>query len=426
MSKFLLLTALLAWLPFSSSAELSIATNLTLSSAVALAVRDNAELKSQRTKWEAMQERASQADALPNPMFTYSGMDMASGGTWPNTGEKRFMVQQEFPWAGKRGLREGIAVKDAEIMQRELEAMTRDMVMMIKENYFDLYAVQRVIAITREEEAVIRRIVKVTETMYATGERSQVDVLKAQAEITMLKQKLLETQVQENTLKAKLNTLLNRRADAPIGIAITPPEAGVGGNMEPLFALAATNRPEIQAAQIQIERYELEKQLMSKETLPDYKLGLEYRDIAANDNMLMVSVSVDLPIRRAKYRAGIREAEKMRNSSQAAREAAERQSALDVQDAHFKLLTAQRTLDLYRTELIPQATARFDASEAGYRTGKVDFMDLLESERFLLGAKMREAMAAGTVGMLAARMERALGAEVGGEEWPLRNRNERD
>ena len=408
----LFVTGLVTWASTTIASESLVATNLTLTTALQFALRDNAELKSLRAKWEAMQERPAQAGALPNPMFTYSGMDMASGGTWPNTGEKRFMVQQEFPWLDKRGLREGIAAKDAETMQRELEVMTLDVVMMVKESYFDLFAVQRVIAITREEESVIRRLVKVAETMYATGDRSQVDVLKAQSEITMLKQKLLETQTQENTLKAKLNTLLNRRADAPIGTAITPPETGFGGNMETLFNMAVTNRPEVQAAQTQIERYELEKDLMKKEFMPDYKLGLEYRDIAASDNMVMFSVSVDLPIRRAKYRAGVREAEKMRASSEAALESAKRRSALDVQDAHFKWVTAQRTLTLYRAELIPQAVARFNASEAGYRTGKVDFMDLLESERFMLGAKMMAAMTEGAVGMQAARLERAVGASL--------------
>ena len=386
-------------------------TNFTLDAAMDLAVRDNADLKSLRAKTEAMQERQAQAGALPNPMFTYSGMDPVDGGNWPNTGEKRFMVEQEFPWFGKRGLREGIAGKDAEVMQREQEALTREVVMMVKENYYDLYAVQRVIGITRGEEEVLGRMEKVAESMYATGERAQVDVIKAQTEITMLKQKLLELLAQETALKAKLNALLNRRADEPLGPAVTPPEIQFSENVEALFAVAATNRPEILAAQAQIERYDLERKLMAKESLPDYTLGMEYRDITASDDMLMFTVSVDLPVWRSKYRAGVREAEKMRASSQAAREAAERQSALDVQDAHFKLLTARRTLELDRAELIPQAEARFKASEAGYRAGKVDFMDLLESERFLLGARMMAAMTEGAVGMESARLERAIGRE---------------
>ena len=177
-----------------SGSDSPVATNLTLPAAVELAVRDNAELKSLRAKWAAMRERPTQAGALSNPMFKYSGMDRASGGTWPDTNEKRFMVEQAFPWFGKRGLREDIATKDVEVMQRELDAMTRDVVMMVKESYYDLYAVQRVTAITGEEQEVLRRMGKVVETMYATGDRSQADVIKAQSEITMLKQKLLKVQ----------------------------------------------------------------------------------------------------------------------------------------------------------------------------------------------------------------------------------------
>jgi outer membrane protein TolC len=400
----------LIWAAEARADDPSAVVPLTLSAAVETALADNADLKSLRAKWEAMQERPAQAGALPNPMFTFSGMDMVNGGTWPDTNEKRFMVQQEFPWFGKRGLREGLAARDAEIMRHEWEAMAQEVVMRVKESYFDLYAVQRVIAIARDEEAVIRRMEKVAETLYATGERAQVDVIKAQAEISMLKQKLLELESQEAILKARLNTLFNRRADEPLGTPVTPPDTAYVTNTLPTFV--ATNRPEVQAAQAQFERAALERTLMAKDFLPDYKLGLEYRDFGNSENMAMVSISVDLPIWQSRIRAGVREAEKMRVSSQAAREAAERQSALEAQDAFFKLQAARQTLALTRTEIIPQAEARFNASEAGYRAGKVDFMDLLESERFLLNVKTMAAMTEGAVGMQAARLERALGTDV--------------
>lgn len=387
-------------------------TNVTLSAVVRQAVSDNPQLASLRAKWEAMLERPAQAKALPNPMLSYGGMDMANGGDWPDTNEKRVMAQQEFPWFGKRALREGIAAKEAESMRRELEAMTRDVVMTVKESFYDLYAVQQVITVTHEEETVLGRMAKIAETRYASGNGSQADLIKAQTEITMLKQRLLELRAQENTVKAKLNTLLNRRADEPLGTLSRPPAVGAPVEAAALFAEAARNRPEVLAAETQIERYGLEKKLMEKEYLPDYKLGLEYRDIQSEDNMLMFTVSVELPIWQSKYKAGVREAERMQASSLSAREAAERQSAFDVQDAHFKLLTAQRTLHIYRTELVPQAEARFSTSEAGYREGKVDFLDLLESERFLLNTKVMTAMSEGTVGMQAARLERAVGIDM--------------
>lgn len=393
--------------------EPKVGTNLTFAAAVELAVRDNPELASLRAKWEAMLERPLQAGTLPNPMFKYGGMDAVDGGRWPSTGEKRFMIEQEFPWFGKRELRAGVARKDAEIMQREFEGMTRDVVMMVKETYFQLHAVQQVIGVTQKDEVVLRRMAKNAETMYATGERTQQDVLKAKAEITMLQQRLMELAAQENALHAKLNTLLNRRADTPVGAVDTPPPVPDEGRLERLFGLAVANRPDVRAEQARIERYDQERELMKKENMPDYRLGLEYRHLGQSDDMMMFTISIDLPIWESKYEAGVREAEKMKASSEAAKVAVERRSAFDVQDAGFKLNTARRTLDLYRKELIPQAEARFNASEAGYQTGKVDFMDLLESQRFLLNIRVMSAMTEGDVGMQFARLERAVGVDLG-------------
>jgi outer membrane protein TolC len=279
--------------------------------------------------------------------------------------------------------------------------------------------VQRSLGITRTEEDVLKQIQKIAETRYATGEVTMQDVLKAQTEISMLKGRILEMEQQEVVLKAKLNQLLNRRADSPLGLAVTEPQRGLDANVDQLFELAEKNRPEIKGARAQIQRSQYQRDLTKKEFFPDYRLGVEYRnvgidwsDFSRSDNMLMFTVGIDLPIWHTKYRAGMREAEKMIESSRAGLEAVGKQVSFDVQDAGFKLLTARRTFDLYKLSLIPQAEARFSASEASYRTGKTDFIDLLESERFLLNARVMAAMAEGNLGMQAARLERAVGTDL--------------
>ncbi len=407
----LLLISLLAGVSPLVSAG-SDATNLTLTAAVVLAIQSNPELASLRAKWEAMQERPAQAGALPNPMFKYGGMDATEGGRWPNTGEKRFMVEQTFPWFGKRELRAQVAHADVTIMQQDLETMTRDVRMMVKEAYFDLQAVRQAATITRKDEEMLRRMAKLAEAMYTTGQRTEQDVLKAKAESTMLQQRLLELAAQENTLQARLNTLLSRPADAPVGPLTEIPPLPAAAQLQQLQAQAAANRPEVRLATARASRYDLERQLMQKERLPDYQLGLEYRHIGRDADMVMVTIGVELPIWRDKSAAGVREAELMQAASEASLTAARQRSAFDVQDAAFKLNTARRTVELYRQELVPQAEARFRTSEAGYQAGQVDFMDLLESQRFLLNARVMAVMAAGTLGMQAARLERATGVPL--------------
>ncbi len=408
-----ILAGLLAWGAVAVAEPAPAASNLTLAAAVELAVRDNAGLRSLRARQAAMQARPAQAGAWPNPMLTYGGMDLADGGTWPDTDEKRLMLQQAFPWFGKRGLRAELATQEAEAIRHAADGATRDAVMQVTERYFELAAVQRFLAIAGEDEVVLRRLEKMAETLYATGERAQVDVLQARAELTMLKQKQLAWQARAYTLSAGLNTLLGRPADAPLHAAAPPLQAGPDGLATALAAAAAARSPEVLAAETELARASLERRLMAKESWPDYTLGLEYRDLGDSDDLLMFTVSVELPVWRSKIRSGVHEAERMQAAGEAAHEEALRQSAREVQDAAFAFQAARRTLDLDRTELIPQAEARFTASEAGYRAGKVDFADLLESERFLLEVRTMTAMAEAAVGLQAARLARATGAEDG-------------
>jgi outer membrane protein TolC len=389
------------------------ATNLSLDETVKTALRDNSELKRLRAKWEAMRERPAQASALPNPMLRYSAMGLKDDFRFPDSEENRIGVEQEFPWFGKRALRGQIAEKDAAAMEREYEALRREVQMLTKETYYDLYALEQVVEITRSQADVLKRMEQTAQTKYTAGAVAQQDVIKAQAEITMLRQRLIELEQRGNALRAKLNELLNRPPDAFLGRPDTPPPDVTAPDKKLLIDRAEQKRPEIAAARIRAEKADLDRRLMVKEYFPDVTLGVELRSFREGEDMVMAMIAIDLPLWWGKNRAGVREAEKMAESWRAGVEAARRQTVYDVQDIYYKLTTAQRTLELYRQALLPQADARFAASEAGYRAGKADFLDLLESERFLLEIRVMAAMSAGNLGMQWARLERAVGTEEG-------------
>ena len=395
--------------------EPATATNLSLTAVVETALRDNAELMRMRAKWEAMRERPAQERSLPNPMFRYGAMGPGDNFNFPDSEEQRIGLEQQFPWFGKRTLRGQMAEKDAAAMECDYEAMRHEVKRMTKETYYDLYALEQVLDITRREEDVLKRMQQIAQTQYAAGSVEQQDVIKAQTEVTMLRQRLIEIEQQGNALRAKLNQLLNRPADAFLGRPGTPPPRAAAEEVKPLIANAERCRPEIAAARVREEQAALDRRLMAKAYFPDLTLGVESRSFREDDDMVMVMVAVDLPVWWGKNRAGVREAEKMMESRRAGVEAVRRQTDYDVQDAYYKLMTAQRTLELYRQALLPQGEARFAASEAGYRAGKTDFLDLLESERFLLEVRVMAAMSEGNVGMQRARLERAVGTEQEGE-----------
>ncbi|HBA82887.1 MAG TPA: hypothetical protein DCZ95_02220 [Verrucomicrobia bacterium] len=384
------------------------AAELSVEEMAAAALADNPQLRAAREQWAAMGEKPAQERALPNPMFTFGGMDAAD--RFPGIEEKRYQVEQTFPWLGKRGLRGRIAEREAEGMRYEYEAMRREIVMQVRETFYELAAIRKSLAIVREEESVLKQMAQIAETKYTAAEVSQQDIAKAQSELSMLRGRFLELEAQDTTLSSRLNTLANRPVETPVELAAPVRPAKVG-ELAPLLASVDTNRPEIAAARTRLEQSGLTRSLMRKEYLPDLRAGFEYRELP-DENMAMFMVGVDLPIWLNKNAAGVRESVRQAAAAQAAFEAAQRAATFDVRDAWFKLHNAQRTVELYEKELLPQAELRFRASEAGYRAGQVDFIDLLESERFLLNARLMLAMAEGNVGMQSARLERAMGTNV--------------
>ena len=386
--------------------------SVSLDQAVRDALSRNPRLVALGTTRDAMLERPAQATGLPNPMFTYRGMDATSGGAFPNTSEKRFEIEQPLPGYGKRGLREAVAVNEAGAMGFEAEVMAQEVIWMVKDAAYELQAVQKALLITRSEDDLLSRMAKVAEVRYAAGEAAQADVVKAQTEITMLKQKRLELEGREKTLQAKLAFLMNVDVSQAPPTIIAPVSDGAVPDPVALAKSALGKRVEIKAAQLKVDRSELQRKLMTRESQPDYKVGLEYRAIERQDDMVMFMVGVDLPLWRGKNRAAIREAGMMASASEADRMATERQVTLDVQSACYKVATARRTVELYQKELIPQAAVRLQSSEAGYRAGKVDFSDWLESQRFGLTVRIMAVMAEGELGSGWAALERAVGGSL--------------
>ena len=76
------------------------------------------------------------------------------------------------------------------------------------------------------------------------------------------------------------------------------------------------------------------------------------------------------------------------------------------------LESAQRTEQLTRDELLPQAELTYQAALAGYETGKVDFATLLEAQRQIRKAKLDRVKAQVEARVRLAEIERLLGEDL--------------
>ncbi|MFU8821034.1 MAG: TolC family protein, partial [Gammaproteobacteria bacterium] len=169
------------------------------------------------------------------------------------------------------------------------------------------------------------------------------------------------------------------------------------------LGLAREGNPELAARRHEVERERHSVDLARKQYYPDFRLGVEYaRDgsgrMAMMDgggaDMLMGTISINVPIWRARYDAGLREAQS--RLAAADRQVYTEEYALERQlkAALFTYRDGERRLRLYGGTLVPKARQSLVSTEAAYRAGEASFSDLIDTQRVLLEFQLAHERAA--------------------------------
>ena len=126
---------------------------------------------------------------------------------------------------------------------------------------------------------------------------------------------------------------------------------------------------------------------------------------------MALGVNIKLPVQRTRLKARVEETMIRESQVEAAIEAASTAIRSEVLDALAQATLNRREIALLRETLIPQAETTLQATLSAYSTGRVGFLDLLDSERtlFNLQTSLEEASARWLVSL--ARLERAVGVD---------------
>jgi outer membrane protein TolC len=388
------------------------------------ALRMNPGLQSAKLGWDASAERVLQEKALDDPVigFTYFGEQVQT-----RVGEKQagVMATQKVPFLGKRSLKGEVARNEAKVSGGKYLALERKIVAKAKSAFYELFWVHKSINIDEENKELLHRFVKIAEVKYATGKATQQDVLKAQVELSKIVNELITLEQLKETAIARINTLLNRHPDSPLGIPEEIDITELTVSLKELYEKAKEINPELSILKYKIERDKAAYKLAKKQYYPDFTFGFNYTFINDLPSTVMSSpigesrdsytgtLSMNIPIfQKRKYDAGVREASARLKSSKKAYKNMENMTLFGVKDYHFKVQTAERLVSLYRDSIIPQAEQSLKAAEIGYQTGQVDFLNLIDSQRVLLDFNLAFYRAVADFGINIAGLERVVGIEL--------------
>jgi cobalt-zinc-cadmium efflux system outer membrane protein len=389
---------------------------VTLQALLQEAADRNPELIALRQQIAVARQRPPQELALSPPMAE------AQVWQWPfntinpaNTNMYMFMVGQEIPGRGKRELRAAVVDKDLALAEADVTIRVRRLVNEIKQAYASLFIARKAIDVHLASVDLLRQIADVSQAKYTTGRISQQDVLKPVVELSKLHNDIITFDEQANLATARLNVLLDRAPETPLGPLIEPREETLLPASADLQRMAIERQPELQRARIEIERAEAELASARREYKPDFSVQGGYMLVPNMSDAWLGRIGITwprAPWSRSKIDARVAELTAAVAAAKARERAMENMIRLSVQEAMVRAKSAQDRAALLRTTILPQSHQTLEVSRVAYQSDRVDFQALLDNERMLLDFQLDYFRALSDFTQATADLERAVGVDL--------------
>lgn len=351
----------------------------------------NPELVAARKQWEAATNRIAQARSLDDPILSIQLWNIPQPFKATQADNTIFGLSQNLPFPGKLALKGDVASRSAEMTEQSVRAKERELVARMKQAYYDVFLAQKAVQIHHEQVALVRQFVAIATTKFRAGKGSQADVLKAQVELSLLLQHFPVLGQRRKTAEAMLNTLLDRDPASPLGMAEEPAQLPLEESVDNLNRLALNDRPELKAAELDVQRSEQSRALAQRQYYPDFNVAFQrFQNYQTNDGFgAYVAMSIPFAFwTKPKYDAGVQEAEAAVSVAQAQQHTLENLTRFQINDLMAKLRATDQVATLYRTTILPQAEQSLESARAGYRAGKAGFLDLIDTQRAWRGFQL--------------------------------------
>lgn len=349
----------------------------TLEELLSLAFANNPAIKELAATTQIAAGYRTQVGLYANPMLGYQGQQLADAGT----DQHLLFVQQQIITGDKRALNRAVLNEAVRAQVQELEAQKFRVATDIKTAYYDSLRIQQQLASIDQFLKLLEQGANAAEKRLQAGEGSKLDLLQTQVQLKQLK---LDRRQLSASLSARLREIValagmpNMELQSVAGELPKLPASQDWKAIE--NGLVATS-PEYAAAQARIRQASIAIRRQESQPLPN--LNVQFGagvDNGTDSGMMNVQVGAPIPVfnknqgniaaARAEYCRAVHEAQRIDNAIRA------RFAIVSGDNAR-----AAEAVEMYLSELLPAAQETLDLAEAAYRSGELDFIQLLVTRR---------------------------------------------
>lgn len=363
------------------------------------AIANDATVAAARLRWEAERVRVPASGALPDPELSY-GYFISPIETRVGPQNQKVGLFQKIPSPARLSRQRSLAEAEAEVAYLLYLATLRDRIAAAKVAWIRQASLEAQIEILDQQLSLIEDALATLDSRFTAGRGGLTDRSLMRQQLTQLESRKLALVGERGAAMASLQRFI-------------PPDAG---EYEPsldsirayplpawssLSQTMLANSERLLARSAEVLAAEQARNVARLEGHPDITLGVEYTEVDDNrfanpsDNgqdAVMGSVRVSLPIWREKYNA-IESSARLALSAARERKRATRDDLVEGLGQTYRRARAlQLQVSLYENQLLPQTQETFEATLAGFGSGRHDALRWIQSQRDLLDAAMGRVM----------------------------------
>jgi outer membrane protein TolC len=368
---------------------ISVVQSQTLDTYFEIAAENNPGLQSKYKEFEAALQKIPQANALPDPSFSF-GYFISPVETRVGPQRAKFSLSQLFPWFGTLEAKgDAAALMAAAKYQAFLEARNK-LYFDVAAAYFPLYELQKIQEIEQENIEILQSYKNIATRKFENGAAPMVNVLRVDIMLKDSRTNLEILNEKEHALISTFNNLLNRDENEDVIVADTLQASEI--EIEAIKDSLLLRNPTINALDLKTKASKANEILAQKQGLPRIGVGLDYVVVGERSDMevanagkdvLMPMVSVSIPLFRKKYDAAEQEAQLMQESYTLQKENALNSLSSKFDRALFEISQQLKLLKLYQNQ-ISTIQQSLNLLFSSYGNSGKEFEEVLRMQQKLL------------------------------------------
>jgi outer membrane protein TolC len=357
-----------------------------LSNYLQYAIMTQPQVRAAYFDWAASVERITVERSLPDPKLTLQAyfQDVLTS-LMPG-------LMEDFPGPGKLKAAANAAAAGSAAKYFAFETAALQTAFAVKQAYYQLWFLDEKIRLNRQTLQLLADLERSARAQNEVGKVTLQDVYRAQIEQDRLGTEISNLEDSRRPLTAQFKAALGLGRDQPdpampARFESTPLDLKGDELLDTAFA----RNPRLKAMEAEVRLAEASIAVARQAKVPDFSAGLQAEVYAPP--FYWPQAGMSLPLWRDKIAAQLAAAQAGKRAAEARLTSEQINVTVDFAMKTYEYREITRDLALLQDKLIPKASQSLEIARAGYLAGQIDFFNLMDAQRTLLGFQLEEVAA---------------------------------